>query len=285
MDEPCWARHLPVYVRDTKQGQDRIRELDELLQISDDLLPEPTLSTSGIEDDDGSTLGVEADISDFGGFTLAREAVEQYRSKARYRLLKMAIQAAKNGLKTAREEQEQIKAGLEGLDWLTNRLHESSSGFQYPTCPRPEDCTGPCTREEVCIKAAQVRTLLQLKREVYGEVISHVRAGGSLDELKDKESAIEKPGIPHKRVLVLARVLQQYIDENGSLPSFESKGRMNDWLARQVTQSATGVVGLSGDAIRLNLESINCYVTGQHGRTEGIMKTLEKIISYGKRHS
>jgi hypothetical protein len=96
----------------------------------------------------------------------------------------MAVRAAGGGLENIREEQERVKTELEDLEWLMNRIYESSSGFQYPTCPRLEDCTGPCTREEVCIKAVQVRTVLCLKWEIYSEVVSRVRVGGELEDIR-----------------------------------------------------------------------------------------------------
>ncbi len=250
MNDPCWARHLPVYVRDTKQGHERIWGIAELLQINDDLLPEPTLNASGIEGENGSTLGFEAYLGDF---RLAREAVEQYRSEARSRLLKTVIRAAENGLKTVYEERERIKAGLEDLEWLMSKAQESRSGFQYPACPRPEDCTGPCTRAEVCTKVAQVRTMLRLKWKICSEVISNLSAGAELGNIRKKlqiGEAAAQQAVELRRLAVEKNIIP---DDFGG-----QKTLFYDWCGEKLKCGRTNALN--------KLKDWGIYIKGRKGK-------------------
>lgn len=270
MDEPCWARHLPYHVRDTRQGQERISGIADVLRTDNNLLPEPALSKSGFEGHPDNTRKVESDVGDLGFFRLDRGAMQRFQKKARPRFRQMAVRCAEESLNAIRKERERIDAKLENLDWLFKQLYGSKSSFKVNTCKKPDECTSPCTKVELGTKAEQVRVMLRLKRDVYSDVISHLGAGGSLEVFKRKRGGNDEslstrgtaegfqrrgnlPAQWEKNAAVMFAYVEQY-REPRTLDDFEDKTDVShrrawDKLKEESYASSIGVSGLI-DALR-----------------------------------
>ncbi len=258
---PRWARLLPITALEPLHPNIELIDQRKLLEINDSKLPDADFEQ-------------ELHPDSFGPYRVADEARLRYRRKHDKRYKQIAAGLCEKGMSDAQTELDRVQEELEALQWLQDQCVTAENNCDHhvqlrPTFAENEKESRHAYLEELRnlrAEIARVRVHLRFRQDVLQGAISHLRSGGTADDLLPDDP-------PYSDALTeyLKLAYYWYLDKNhceGDRPT-----ELWEYLAEKT--------GNSTDAPRMAFKRVGWY--DPEGSPTPAEHTRERVMNEGEK--